>query len=148
MSKLREEIFEKAHLEISSDLARKYFYDYGLKLTDIDKKEIQKLKMFMQIEIDKLLVDESYSMVKKLCIDYQVIRNKSGIFIKTNGSYFDKREAICFRKYPGFPNYTKEQKPRIEIYFCGWASGCNRIPYIKGFIEWCDWMFSEKELRK
>ena len=24
--------------------------------------------------------------------------------------------------------------------FCGWASGCNRIPFIKGFVKWCDYL--------
>ena len=136
--------FREAKKEQINDLAREYFYKCGLDLTMIDKEEIRKLKELMQREINKLLADESYSMVKELYIDYKVKRNKSGISITTSGSYFDEREAICFRKYPGFPNYTKEQKPEKEIYFCDWASGCNRIPYIKGFIEWCDWMVTRK----
>ncbi len=139
-SLIKSQIEGKEYLESSSELVREYFYECGLNLTMIDKEEIRGLKTFMQIEINKLLLDESYSMVKDLHINHQVTRNKSGIFIKTNGSYFEEREAISFRKYPGFPNYTKEQKPEKEIYFCCWASGCNRIPYLKGFVKWCDWM--------
>ena len=145
LNELREKILENSWKEMSNDLAREYFYALGLTLEDVNIKNVDILKNMMQKEISILLADETYSMIPNLQMNSKIINNKSGIFLYTDGYYFDKREAICFRYYDGYPHYTEKQKLEKEIYFCNWASGCNRIPYIKGFIEWCDWMVKESK---
>ena len=129
LTKLRKEIFEKAHLVESANLARKYFKDIGLQLDDFyPKSTYYKLSEFIQDEIYILLADKSYSMIGKLRMSSNMKFNKDGINLLTDGFYFEKREAITFNFRTNF------------IGFCGWASGCNKIPYIKGFIKWCDYM--------
>ena len=125
----KEQIFEIAHKQESSDLCREYFKEIGLNLEkQFPKSYYEKLSELIQEEIDFLLADETYQMVKRLCMNNKIIYNKDCVELLTDGSYFDKREAITFDLYNKF------------IGFCGWASGCNRIPYIKGFIKWCDWV--------
>lgn len=129
----KEEIFEKAHLQESSELARSYFRELGLSFENITISQAYKLSEFITAEIEPLLADKEYHMVLRLCMEEKIKKNKYGIFLFTNGSYFKKREAIYF--------YNPKTNDRtITIGFCGCASGCNRIPFIKGFIKWCDWM--------
>jgi hypothetical protein len=75
-----------------------------------------------------LLADKSYDMVGKLRMHPNIKFDKDNVYLLTDGSYFDKREAISFNLNSKF------------IGFCGWASGCNRIPFIKGFVKWCDYL--------
>ena len=129
----REEIFEKAHLNESSDMAREYFKQLGLEFKNIKLSDYYKLSEFIQDEINPLLADKSYQMIDKLRMKDKIKKDKWGFYLLTSGYYFNEREAISFYN-PEANDYT------INIGFCGWASGCNRIPYIKGFIKWCDWM--------
>lgn len=133
----KQEIFEKAHLSESSELARKYFDSLGFKIESIELPDCEKLSDFIQKEMYVLLADESYQMVKDLRMCKKIKVDEYGIFLYTNGSYFKERQAISIEhnKRDGFK----------FIGFCGWASGCNRIPYIIGFVKWCDWM---KELKQ
>ena len=124
---LKEKIFETAHLEESSELARKYFDGCGLVIKYIPIFYYDKLSEFITAEINILLADESYHMVHRLTMNKKIKIDKEGVHLFTDGSYFDKRQAIDF--------WFKE-----KIRFCGWASGCNRIPYIKGFVKWCDYL--------
>lgn len=131
----KEHIFEVAFREESSEMCREYFKQLGLTLENqFPKSYYEKLSELIQYEIDILLADETYQMVKQLCMHKKIIYNKDCVELLTNGSYFKKREAITFDYYDKF------------IGFCGWASGCNRIPYIKGFIKWCDWV--KKEIKQ
>ena len=129
MEKLKQKIYDKAHFEESNDLARIYFDKSGITLKDASKEDFEELSRLIQLEMYKLLGDESYRMIKDLRMCKKILINKSGVFLYSSGSYFDKREAISFR--------IDSEK---AVYFCCWASGCNRIPFIKGFIKWCDWM--------
>ena len=131
------EIFEKAHQEESSELSRKYFESLGLRVQDIILSDCEKLSRFIQDEMYVLLADKSYSMVTDLRMHKKIRVDECGIFLYTDGSYFSKRQAISieFNKTDGFK----------FIGFCGWASGCNRIPFIKGFVKWCDWMKETQE---
>lgn len=122
-----EIIFEKAHLEESSQMAREYFAESELTMHDLTIARCQKLSELITDEINILLADKSYSMIRELRMVKRIQKNKEEIHLLTAGSYFDKRHAISF--------YFKDR-----IIFCPWASGCNRIPYIKGFVKWCDWM--------
>ena len=129
----KELIFEKAHISESSKLARTYFKELGLKFEDMKMSDYYKLSEFIQEEIDTLLADKTYSMIGKLRMHSTIKKDKYGFYLLTNGFYFDKREAISFYN-------PKNNDKSLLIGFCGWASGCNRIPYIIGFIKWCDWM--------
>lgn len=66
MNKKRKEIFEKAHLNESSELCRQYFKEAGLQL---DKAysilEYYKLSELIQEEIYPLSADKTYSMIGK-----------------------------------------------------------------------------------
>lgn len=130
----KEQVYEKAHLNESSELARCYFKELGLQLENFyPKSYYEKLSEMIQEEMYPLLADKTYQMVRNLRMHSKIKYDKDDVYLLTDGSYFSKREAITFDLYKRF------------IGFCGWASGCNRIPYIKGFIKWCDWI---KELQK
>ena len=91
-----------------------------------------KLSELMQEEIYRLLADKTYSMINKLSMHSKIRLEKDYVHLFVNGFYFNKREAITFDLRNKF------------IGFNGWASGCNRIPFIKGFIKWCDYMVEKK----
>ena len=132
---MREDIFEKAHLNESSDLARKYFESLDLKIENIELQDCEKLSEFIQQEIYVLLADKSYSMVPDLRMHKKIKVDRYGIFLYVDGSYFKKRQAVSIE-------HNKKDGYKF-IGFCGWASGCNRIPFIKGFVKWCDWKAKE-----
>ena len=127
MQELRNLIFKEAHEYQTRELAIKYFLGCGLDVLKVTIEDVEKLRDFINKEIYILLADDSYSMVKDLHVKKKIKKYKFGIKLFVDGSYFKNREAISF------------YKDRV-IGFCGWASGCNRIPFIKGFVEWCDWM--------
>jgi hypothetical protein len=131
--KLRKEIFEKAHLVESSELARNYFKMCGLRLDGISLLQCKTLSNLITDEITPLLSDRTYRMIPELAMDELINFGTGGIFLYTNGYYFKRREAISFEPNKNF------------IGFCGWASGCNRIPFIKGFIKWCDYLKNQKK---
>jgi len=138
----KEEIEEKAYLDESSKLCREYFKKRGLSYSDLTKNNLKKLREFIQEETYPLLADKSYHMIRELRMDdlikivYKNKRKKDIIeeaYLFINGSYFKLREAVSFNGDNQF------------IGFCGWADGCNRIPIIRGFVKWCDWMEKEKK---
>lgn len=123
----KEDVFREAHLLVSSDMARKYFDEKGLKIEKITKKQYEELINMINREIYPLLTDKSYNMVQRLEMHKRIKRDRDCVYLLVNGSYFKKRDAITF--------YADRR-----IIFCSWASGCNRIPFIRGFVNWCDWM--------
>lgn len=134
----KSEIFDNAHLSISSNLARDYFELSGLRFSDINMDNSNKLRQLINVECYKLLEDGSYRMVKDLEVNYKIKQDKWGIYLTAIGSYFKEREAVSFWN-------PKTNELSIEVGFCGWASGCNRIPFIRGFVRWCDWMIEERD---
>lgn len=130
---MREEIFETAHLNSSRDLARKYFEQSGINFADLTLEDFDKLRLFINIEIQKLLADPSYSMISKLMVKPKIKKEKSGVFLRASGNYFPDREAISF--YNRGPFF---------IGFCVWANGCNQTPFMKGFIDWVDFLTKGK----
>ena len=129
---LRKEIFDKAYLEESSELARTYFRVCGLEIKKVTISQCEKLSEFITTEIEPLLADKSYQMILRLRMHKKIKKDKDGIYLLTDGAYFRKRQAISF-------NF------KDRIIFCSWASGCNRIPYIKGFVKWCDYIQKQKQ---
>jgi len=130
----RAEIMDNSHKEESSKLAREYFKESGIKFSDITIEDCKKLRILINEICYKLCADESYSMIKDLEVNKRIKKDKAGIYLTISGSYFKDRQAISF--------FTPDEKLNdldLPIGFCGWASGCNRIPIIQGFIIWCDW---------
>jgi len=135
---MKQEILEKAHLNESSELARTYFKELGLNYGLIKENDLDELRKFILNEMYPLLDNKTYHMIEELTMDKKIVSKfKKGSLVEaylyTNGSYFEKRQAVSFEE-GGF------------IGFCGWASGCNRLPFIRGFIKWCDWMGDKNEL--
>ena len=131
---MKKQILKEAHFPSSSELAREYFTKCGLAVKKVTMKHAEKLRDFINKEIYALLLDESYQMIKKLQMSRKIKKKKFALKLYVDGSYFTEREAISFYYDDDF-----------IIGFCGWASGCNRIPFIKGFVEWCDWMKKESK---
>lgn len=128
----KQEIIDKSHLQVATKLCRQYVGDDFL-FSKFPMIRFERLSKLIQKEIDKLLADESYSMVPKLRIKDKIQKNKDGIFLKVSGSYFSDREAISF--------YTRDN----FIGFCGWADGCNRTPFVIGFLNWVDELQEEND---
>ena len=133
----RTEILNKAHLNESSELAREYFNKKGLGFDDLGDTDMWRLQDIINYECNVLLADKGYQMIKDLKIS-KVKQDKYGWHLIAKGSYFDSREGINFWN-------PETNDDSITIGFCGWASGCNRIPFIKGFIKWCDWLKEDKK---
>jgi len=122
----RQEILDKSHQNISSELCRKYVGD-DFYWSRFPLKAFELLAKLTQKEIDILSADKSYAMIPKLKIKDKIRTNrKNGVFIRVSGDYFNDREAFSFNFQDSF------------IGFCGEMSGCNRTPFITGFINWVD----------
>ncbi len=131
----RADIMDNAHKEESSNWAREYFKESGIVFSNIGIEDCKKLRFFINEICFKLCDDKNYSMIKDLEVKRRTRSDKWGIYLKADGSYFKNREAISF--------WTPDEKLNdldFPVGFCAWASGCNRIPFIQGFIKWCDWM--------
>ena len=127
---MREEILNSAHLITSNDLARKYFDQFGIDFAGLNMSDFEKLKSLIQIEIDKLLADTEYQMITKLRVKDKIKKNKQGVFLRISGNYFTDREGISFNN-----------RNPLFIGFCTEMSGCNRIPFITGFVKWVDFLY-------
>ena len=89
----RTEILAKAHLLDSNELAKQYYVEAGLSFTDIDVNNIELLSDMVQQEIDILLADKSYQMIKNLQIS-KIKTTKKYVSLRIDGSYFKNREGI------------------------------------------------------
>ncbi len=134
---LRQEILNNSHLSSSSNLARQYFAESGIDFLCLEVDDFNKLRSFIQIEISKLEADSTYPMIKKLRVKPKIINNKDGIFLRIAGIYFTNREGISF-------NINYNSRP-LFIGFCAEMDGCNRIPFIRGFVKWVDFLKTKKE---
>jgi len=126
---LKKQILNQSHIYDTVALAKEYFDELRLKSYDITLEQAKTLKNFINASIYPLLLDKTYSMVTDLEVDKIKIKKNIGIYIRCKGGYFSDREAITLYKDG-------------KVGFCGWASGCNRIPFMEGFIKWCDWLKS------
>jgi hypothetical protein len=94
-------------------------------IQSLDPLKIYRLVVYLEQHLSK---HENLKMwvepPNNLKIDY--IRRKGGgrgFYLKVNGPYFSRREAISFY-------------PDGRIGFCGWASGPNRQPFVEAFSIW------------
>lgn len=127
----RENIISVSHEYCASELCRKYVGD-DFDFSKMPFSNFYRLAELIQKEIDKLLTDETYSMIPQLAIKEKIKKNKNGIFLRISGSYFSDREGISF-------NF--ERNPFVG--FCDEMSGCNRTPFIIGFLNWIDELGNE-----
>ena len=131
---LRQRILEKSHLVEVKPLVRDYYAKSGIQYSDLNLNLLDKLRTFIQDEINKLLADENYPyMIKDLRVKDKIKKDKDGFYLRIDGSYFRNREGISFYK----PNLYK-----IDVEFCASMSGCNQIPFIVGFVNWIDFVKS------
>ncbi len=131
----RTEILAKAHLLDSNELAKEYYVESGLSFTDIDDNDYELLSDMVQKEIDILLADKSYQMIEGLCIS-KIKTTKKYVSLRIRGSYFGDREGITFFKDDAASMEVAEIETPVT--FCCSMSGCNRIPFITGFVKWVD----------
>ena len=134
IKQIEEEILGTAHLSSSGDLARQYFKDSGIKLKDLELYDFQGLAYFINKEINILANDPEYRMIPSLIVKEKIKEDRHGVFLRCSGSYFNDREGISFW-------YDNKQ----FIGFCGELSGCNRTPFIKGFIKWINFLLAKHE---
>lgn len=134
-SKLRKEILANSHLNSVKESARKYFVQSGINFSSLTSADFDKLQQFIQFEIDKLLADPEYRMIKELRVKAKIKRGKDYLSIRIAGSYFSDREGISFNT-----NYTASNSRALFIGFCAEMSGCNQTPFIMGFIKWVDYL--------
>jgi hypothetical protein len=121
----KQEILDSSHQKISSELCRKYAGD-DFDWSNLTLKAFELLAKLTQKEIDILSADKSYDMIPSLRVKDKIRTNKDGVFIRVSGSYFTNREAFSFNFRDDF------------VGFCGEMSGCNRTPFITGFVNWID----------
>lgn len=120
---------------MTTEEARQYFKDCQLDYLKINEIALKKLMHMVDGELHDYLADGSEHAVEmdlKLSKLFKKDRSFKycGIeyaYIKVDGSYFKKREAISFNKDK-------------FIGFCGELSSVNSEPIIRGFCNWCDWL--------
>jgi len=140
MMEKRTEILAKAHLIDSNKLAKEYYVAAGLSFADISANDYELLVEMVQKEIDILLADKSYQMIANLQIS-KIKTTKKYVSLRISGSYFGDREGITFFK----DNAASMEVAEVEapVTFCCSMSGCNRIPFITGFVKWVDTLKGE-----
>ena len=120
---------------MKSEECREYFKDCGLSYSTISELDIRTLISIIESEF-KQISEYGFEFQKHMNLKVRVPLKKdiktlsSGLshaYIKCDGSYFSKREAISFNT-DGF------------IGFCCWADYSCSQPILRSFIKWCDWM--------
>jgi len=96
IKKLRKEILDKSHLNCVKDLARKYFSQSSIDFSCLTIADFEKLRSLIQIEIDKLLADNSYRMIPELKVKPKIQKNKDGIFLRISWQLFFRQRGNFF----------------------------------------------------
>lgn len=118
---------------LTTEQARQYFKDKNLNYSKITYNDLTKLQLLLIDELNSYIINDEHG--KEMGMTFRTPLKKdikvlvrSGLqyaFLKVDGSYFEKREAISFNR-DGF------------IGFAGWASSRNAQPMLRAFIRWCD----------
>lgn len=117
--------------------ARDLFADSGLSYADIDRRALDALQAFCDIELARCRLNPSGSLHGSMRLTHKVdaiVCEEGGIesaFLYVNGSYFRKREAFTFNG-DGF------------IGIAGWADSKNVRPFLVAFGQWVEWMDNRK----
>jgi hypothetical protein len=125
----RAEIELASHLQEASKMCREFATMKGFHNWNIKDSDYEKLKFLIDNHIQKLAASGEYRMIYLLKVDRKIIKNKDGVFITCSSDYFRNREAISF-------NHRCDD----FIGFCAEMSGCNRIPFILGFLDWLEYL--------
>lgn len=113
--------------------ARDLFADIGLTYKDIDRRALDALQAFADIELARCRLNPSAPLHGSMRLTHKIdatICEEGGIesaFLYVNGSYFRKREAFSFNG-DGF----------IDI--AGWADSKNVRSFLVAFGQWVEWM--------
>ena len=120
---------------MKSEECREYFKSCGLSYSKINELDIIALMSIIETEFNRI-IDEGFEFQRHMKLkvrkplkkDIKVInKGLAFAYLKCDGSYFSKREAISFNS-DGF------------IGFCGWADNSCSQPILRAFLKWCDWM--------
>lgn len=122
------------------DLARKHFLDCGLSYNDIGLNEIRVLIKYLNKhfqDYDGCMTEIVEPRITGKYKDIILDTNKKIKFaqLRVKGTYFEDREAITFNE-DGW------------IGFCGWADISNLTPFVMAFVEWCDYLKGEKNVKR
>jgi len=121
---------------MTKEEARNYFESSNLNYQDIEMNDIYKLIKALNKHIcvsnNEMLIMINEPILKGKHRNI-IFKNNQLVFaqLTVKGTYFKEREAITF-DFDGF------------IGFCGWADKYNEIPFIHGFLDWCNYMINKK----
>lgn len=127
-------------MKTASDIAREYFIEKGLQYSDITElcfKELVSILKFRLAQENRARdkandMDYRFSIDSKFCKYQKAADDKPfQAFIEVTLDNYVSRPAISFNS-------------NGWIGFAGWASSHNVKPFTDAFMEWCDWMASEK----
>lgn len=110
--------------------AREHFTNLGLTYEVLTPYTIDLLINYIQGEILALREENPDCFLRRMKpYKYTAKQIKTNKFdcveLLVDGTYFHNREAVTFNS-DGF------------IGFAGWASGYVNLPFINGFVKWCD----------
>jgi len=117
---------------MNSNEARALFKNNDLSYCKIGSVEIYKLRELISEEL-KFVPESRLKMKLSKVMDLKFMDDGTiyECYMKVNGPYFKKREAISFNR------------DRF-IGFCGWASSANEKPFTDAFEKWVSWMVEER----
>ena len=113
--------------------ARDLFWDSGLTYKDIDKRALDVLLAFLDIELASCRLNPKTSLQGSMRMQTEIVSvpaDDGGIceaFLFVDGPYFVEREAISFND-DGF------------VGIAGWADSNNTRPFLVAFGQWVEWM--------
>jgi hypothetical protein len=127
----------------TSALARQYFEECGLEYSKIHVLKLDRLVEYINRELHKFNKeshDFHMDLNKNSCREHNEDWTLKEAYFYVSGKayingkwlpHFLMREAISFNS-DGF------------IGFAGWASTVNTQPFLKAFVDWCDYLRGEK----
>lgn len=128
-------------IEINDD-AREYFASKNLSYEDISRQSLRVLESILNQHFAKQETENrknnevvywrSVNQAKNYKGHYRPDGSMIDAYLTGKGGYFNAREVISFNE-GGW------------IGFCGEASGINKKPVLDAFVEWCDWLSTQKE---
>lgn len=113
--------------------ARALFWDSGLTYGDIDKRALDVLLAFLDIELASCRLNPKTSLQGSMRMQTEIVSvaaaagGISEAYLFVDGPYFKEREAISFND-DGF------------IGIAGWADSKNVRPFLVAFGQWVEWM--------
>lgn len=118
---------------ITGDTARAYFKKTDIRYAEITREDLDLLVRLVKEELQTYLQvggkdAQNMAMEVRKPLVNDVKFTKNGLkyaFIKVDGSYFEKREAVSFN-------------PDGHIGIAVQFDGVHQVPYLNAFMRWCD----------